>query len=128
MTTQPIDEPTVRVEQFSPTDDGSAPLLRLTNMQKHFPQYKKTLISRPDNPVRAVDGISLEVRQGETVGLVGESGCGKSTLGRCLVRLYDITSGTLRFNGTDITDASTRLASKSPRRRKRPSGVAQCSG
>jgi len=106
VTTQPIDEPTVRVEPSSPTDAGSAPLLRLTNMQKHFPQYKKTLISRPDNPVRAVDGISLEVRQGETVGLVGESGCGKSTAGRTMLRLLDPTGGTIEFDGEDITSVT----------------------
>jgi peptide/nickel transport system ATP-binding protein len=103
VTTQPIDEPTVRVEPFSPTDDGSTPLLRLTDMQKHFPQYRKTLITRPDNPVRAVDGISLEVRQGETVGLVGESGCGKSTAGRTMLRLLDPTGGKIEFDGEDVT-------------------------
>jgi len=103
VTTQPIDEPTVRVEPFSPTDDGSTPLLRLTDMQKHFPQYRKTLITRPDNPVRAVDGISLELRQGETVGLVGESGCGKSTAGRTMLRLLDPTGGKIEFDGEDIT-------------------------
>ncbi|RFZ87737.1 dipeptide ABC transporter ATP-binding protein [Shinella sp. WSJ-2] len=58
--------------------------------------------------VHAVDNVSLTVRRGETLGLVGESGCGKSTLARCLVRLYDITGGKLFFEGDDITGKSLR--------------------
>ena len=77
-------------------------LLEAENLSKHF-----TLGGRfspgGQQVLRAVDGVSLAVRRGETLGLVGESGCGKSTLGRCLVRLYDISGGTVWFEGRDIT-------------------------
>ncbi|MFO1038168.1 MAG: dipeptide ABC transporter ATP-binding protein [Geminicoccaceae bacterium] len=83
------------------------PLLEAIDLGKTF-KVGGGLFSRDRRELQAVDGVSLEVIKGETLGLVGESGCGKSTLGRCLVRLYDITSGRLRFEGREIGDLGTR--------------------
>ncbi len=84
-------------------------LLRATDVVKHFPVRSQGLHLRGERPVvHAVDGVSLDVRRGETLGVVGESGCGKSTLGRCLVRLTDLTSGTVEYAGQDITTLSRR--------------------
>ncbi len=81
-------------------------ILRATDLCKHFPVT--TFFGKTKQVVRAVDGVSLEIRRGETFGLVGESGCGKSTLGRTLIRMYEPTSGTVEFDGKDITRAKGR--------------------
>src|SRR4051795_8943094 len=86
--------------------DGEV-LLRTEDLSKHFPVRGRS-VAGERQVLRAVDGVSLEVRAGETLGVVGESGCGKSTLGRCLVRLTDLTSGTIEFDGRDITSLSRR--------------------
>ncbi len=76
-------------------------LLEVENLRMHFPIYGG-ILRRRIGSVRAVDGVSLAVSGGETLGLVGESGCGKTTLGRCLLKLYTPTSGTVRFDGQDV--------------------------
>jgi peptide/nickel transport system ATP-binding protein len=80
------------------------PILRVANLTKHFP-VRAGLLGRT-SVVRAVDGVSLSVNEGETLGLVGESGCGKSTLGRTILRLLEPTSGTIEWRGRDLTHLS----------------------
>lgn len=77
-------------------------LLEVDGLKMHFP-VRGGVMFRQIGAVRAVDGVSLTIGKGETLGLVGESGCGKSTLGKCLVRLLDPTAGRVRFKGHDIT-------------------------
>jgi peptide/nickel transport system ATP-binding protein len=79
-----------------------APLLRVHELVKHFPVRGSSLTRRQTGSVRAVDGISFEVVQGETLGLVGESGCGKTTTGRLVSRLLEPNSGRIEYQGRDI--------------------------
>ena len=78
-------------------------LVELDQLKVYFPIRQGVIFERRIADVRAVDGVSLNVRRGETVGLVGESGCGKSTLARAVIRINEATAGTIRFDGIDIT-------------------------
>ena len=82
---------------------AETPLVEVSDLRVHFAGRGGGLFRRHSRIVRAVDGVSLTVARGETLGLVGESGCGKSTLGRALLRLVPPTSGTICFDGVDIT-------------------------
>ena len=77
------------------------PLIKVRNLSKYFQISKNEIL-------KAVEDVSFDIFEGETVGLVGESGCGKSTTGRCLVKLYNPTKGTVLYNGKDIFDANNR--------------------
>jgi oligopeptide transport system ATP-binding protein len=89
------------------------PLLEVRNLRKYFPVRRGRFPRRP-SLLRAVDGVTLSVAEGETLGIVGESGCGKSTLGRLVLRLLEPTSGEIRFAGEDLLALRGR-----PLRRKR---------
>ncbi|MBN1172295.1 MAG: dipeptide ABC transporter ATP-binding protein [Micromonosporaceae bacterium] len=92
------------------SSEGSDPdtLLEVKGLEKHFPISRRAFSQRKAGAVRAVDGIDLSVRKGETLGLVGESGCGKSTTGRLVTRLLEPSNGTILFEGQDITHLPTR--------------------
>ncbi|MDX2107325.1 MAG: dipeptide ABC transporter ATP-binding protein [Candidatus Melainabacteria bacterium] len=83
----------------------SMSLVKITNLKKHFP-IKSGFFNRETGSIKALDGIDLEVKEGETLGLVGESGCGKSTLGRVLLKLLPLSSGKVEFMGRDLSNLS----------------------
>jgi ABC-type oligopeptide transport system ATPase subunit len=82
---------------------ATTPLVEVRDLVKHFPITSGIILQRQVGAVKAVDGVSFDVMKGETLGIVGETGCGKSTTARLIVRLLDPTSGSVRFEGEDIT-------------------------
>ncbi len=88
------------------TTIGRDNLLEVENLKVYFPIKSGLVIDRHVGDVKAVDGISFEIRRGETLGLVGESGCGKTTVGRTILRLYDPTEGHILFEGEDTASLS----------------------
>lgn len=93
-------EPTILAKSDDVADDEV--LLDARDVEVHFPIKRGVIIDKTVGYVYAVDGMSLQIRKGETYGLVGESGCGKSTFGRALLRLEEPTAGTVTFDGTDL--------------------------
>ncbi|HEV7584799.1 MAG TPA: dipeptide ABC transporter ATP-binding protein [Solirubrobacteraceae bacterium] len=87
----------------SPGAEGGEPLVEVRDLVKHFPITRGIVMQRRVGAVKAVDGVSFDVRRGETLGIVGETGCGKTTTARLIMRLLDATSGAVRFEGRDIT-------------------------
>src|ERR1043166_8436297 len=90
---------------MTPTEQ---PLISIRDLKVHFPVTGRGLLRRSRQVVHAVDGVSLDINSGETLGLVGESGCGKSTLGRAILRLTEPTSGQVLFRSQDLAHLSAR--------------------
>ena len=83
-------------------------LIDVRDLRMHFPVTKGVIFQSKVGEVKAVDGVSFQIRRGETLGLVGESGCGKTTIGRCILQLIRPTGGQVRFRGLDLTTLSGR--------------------
>jgi peptide/nickel transport system ATP-binding protein len=100
----------IRLDQPHPQRPSQQhqPLLEVTDLAKHFPVGSRVLRRRSGDRVRAVDGVSLSIETGETLGLVGESGSGKSTLSRTVLQLLSPTAGSVRFEGREIAGLSQR--------------------
>jgi oligopeptide/dipeptide ABC transporter ATP-binding protein len=91
-----------------PGGDGGAPLLDVEHLKLYFPIKQGIVFNREVGHVHAVDDVTFQLREGETLGLVGESGCGKTTLARALMRLLDSTEGAIRFRGEDVSHVSRK--------------------
>lgn len=92
-------------------DRASKALVQVRDLKMYFPIYSG-LLRRHTGDVKAVDGITFDIQEGETLGLVGESGCGKSTVGRALLRLYEPTAGSVVIGGVDVASLNTEALRK----------------
>ena len=92
--------------------DAGNPLVEIRNLVKYFPVTEGIVIQKMVAEVKAVDDISFSIRKGETLGLVGESGCGKTTTGRCILRLEQLTSGQIIYDGVDISTVDRQELNK----------------
>src|SRR6266550_1440555 len=90
------------------TGNKSEPLISIRDLKVHFDLGGARRFGQARQVVKAVDGVTLDIYPGETLGLVGESGCGKSTLGRAVLRLTEPTSGQILFRGNDLSHLSTK--------------------
>lgn len=87
--------------KITPPEYDGEYLLQVKNLKKHFP-IGKSFLKKNQKYLKAVDGVSFNLKAGKTVGIVGESGCGKTTMGRTILRLYDVTEGEILFEGRDL--------------------------
>ncbi|MDV3220676.1 dipeptide ABC transporter ATP-binding protein [Intrasporangium sp.] len=110
MTTTPkqVSAESTRVADTATKGTEGEPILSVTDLQRHFPVTRGIVFRKQVGAVKAVDGVSLEVHEGRTLGVVGESGCGKTTTGRLVTRLDEPTGGRIVFEGRDITHLTTR--------------------
>ncbi|MBD8067540.1 ABC transporter ATP-binding protein [Bacillus sp. PS06] len=103
------------VSNSSEKEEETSTLLELIDVKKYFP-IKAGLLQKQVGNVKAVDGLTMKIKKGETIGIVGESGCGKSTAGRTIIRLYEPTEGKIIFKGNDISHMSENSLRKTVRK------------